>query len=74
LIIQILTVILLLVKSGSDVHFAFLVGAINDLEILNADVAYVYPSTPTREKVYTTTGPAFGVWFKIKWCLEGTLT
>ena len=38
----------------------FLVAALNDLDILGADVQNAYINAKTKEKVYTTAGPEFG--------------
>ncbi len=41
-------------------RIAFLVAAINGLEILSADIGNAYLQAPAREKVHTTAGPEFG--------------
>jgi len=46
--------------SHDSVRIAFLIAALNDLEILAADVGNAYLNAETREKVYTTAGKEFG--------------
>lgn len=48
------------VVSRDSVRLAFLIAALNDLDILAADVGNAYLNAPTGEKVYTITGPEFG--------------
>jgi len=48
------------VVSRDSVRLAFLVAALNDLDILSADVQNAYLNAPTKEKVYTTAGLEFG--------------
>jgi hypothetical protein len=48
------------VVSRDSIRIAFLLAALNDLEILAADVGNAYLNAPTREKVYTTAGTEFG--------------
>jgi hypothetical protein len=43
-----------------SVHLAFLIAALNDLDILSADIGNAYLNAPTREKVHTTCGIEFG--------------
>jgi hypothetical protein len=43
-----------------SVMLAFLLAAVNDLNILAANVQNAYPNAPTTEKVYTTAGKEFG--------------
>jgi hypothetical protein len=43
-----------------SVSIAFLLAALNDLEVLSADIQNAYLNAPTTEKVYTTTGEEFG--------------
>ena len=38
----------------------FLLAALNNLEILAADIGNAYLQAPVREKVHTTAGPEFG--------------
>jgi hypothetical protein len=40
-------------------HLAFLIAALNDLEILSADVQNAFLNSPTKEKIYTIMGPEF---------------
>jgi hypothetical protein len=48
------------VVSQDSVRIAFLIAAMNDLEVLGADVGNAYLNAETREKVYTTAGKEFG--------------
>jgi hypothetical protein len=48
------------VVTRESVRIMFLVAALNDLEILGADVQNAYINAKTSEKVYTTAGPEFG--------------
>jgi len=48
------------VVTRDSVRIAFLVAALNELEILSADVGNAYLQAPVREKVHTTAGPEFG--------------
>jgi hypothetical protein len=41
-------------------RIAFLVAALNDLDILAADIGNAYLNAPCRERLYTTAGPEFG--------------
>jgi hypothetical protein len=46
--------------SQDSVKIALLVAALNDLDILSADIQNAYLNTPTKEKIYTIAGPEFG--------------
>jgi hypothetical protein len=48
------------VISRDSVHLAFLIAALNDLEILSADIQNTYVNAPTKERIYTIAGPEFG--------------
>jgi hypothetical protein len=48
------------VVSRDSVYIAFLLAALNDLDIMAADVGNAYLSALKREKVYTTAGVEFG--------------
>jgi hypothetical protein len=48
------------VVSRDSVRLAFLVAALNDLDILSADIQNAYLNAPTKERVYTVAGPEFG--------------
>jgi Reverse transcriptase (RNA-dependent DNA polymerase) len=48
------------VVSRDSVRIAFLLAALNDLEVLSADVQNAYLNAPTKEKVYTIAGLEFG--------------
>ena len=39
---------------------AFLIAALNDIEIIAFDVGNAYPNAPCREKVWFVAGPEFG--------------
>jgi hypothetical protein len=43
-----------------SVRIAFLIAALNDIEILAADIGNAYLQAPAREKVHTMAGPEFG--------------
>jgi hypothetical protein len=48
------------VVARDSVRLAFLIAALNDLEILAADIGNAYLNAPTRERVHTTCGLEFG--------------
>jgi hypothetical protein len=48
------------VVTRDSIRLAFLVAALNDLEVLSADVAGAYLNANVKEKVYTTAGKEFG--------------
>jgi hypothetical protein len=48
------------VVTRDSVRIGFLIAALNDLDILAADVGNAYLQAPAREKVHTTAGPEFG--------------
>ena len=48
------------VVSRDSIRIAFLVAALNDLEVLAADVQNAYLNAPTKEKIYTIAGKEFG--------------
>ena len=48
------------VVSRDSVRLAFLFAALNDLEVVAADIQNAYLYAFTKEKVYTTAGPEFG--------------
>jgi hypothetical protein len=48
------------VISRDSVRLAFVIAALNDVEILSADVQIAYLNAPTKERIYTTAGPEFG--------------
>jgi hypothetical protein len=48
------------VVSRDSVRIAFLLAALNDVQLLAADIGNAYLNAPTREKVYTTAGLEFG--------------
>ena len=48
------------VVTRESVRIMFLVAALNDLDVLGADVQNAYINARTGEKVYTTAGPEFG--------------
>ena len=48
------------VVSRDSIWIAFLVAALNDLDVLSVDVAGAYLNAKAKEKVYTTAGKEFG--------------
>jgi len=48
------------VVSRESVRIMFLLAALNDLQILSADIGNAYLNAPNREKVYATAGKEFG--------------
>jgi len=48
------------VVTRESVRIAFTIAALNNLEILSADIGNAYLQAPVREKVHTTAGPEFG--------------
>lgn len=48
------------VVSRDSVRIAFLIAALNDLDILAADIQNAYLNADTKERVYTTAGMEFG--------------
>jgi hypothetical protein len=48
------------VVTRESIRIAFLVAALNDLEILSANIGNAYLQAPARERVHTTAGPEFG--------------
>jgi hypothetical protein len=48
------------VVTRESVHVAFLIAALNDLEIKLIDIRNACLNAPAREKVHTTAGPEFG--------------
>lgn len=48
------------VVSRESVRIAFLVAALNGLDIMAADIGNAYLNAPVRERIYITCGPEFG--------------
>jgi len=48
------------VVSRESVRLAFLIAALNDLDVMAADIGNAYLNAETKEKIYTTCGPEFG--------------
>jgi hypothetical protein len=48
------------VVAQDSVRLCFLIAALNDLDLLAADIGNAYLNTDTREKVHTTCSPEFG--------------
>ncbi len=48
------------VVARDSIRLAYLIAALNDLDILSADIGNAYLNAPTREKVHTTCGIEFG--------------
>jgi hypothetical protein len=55
------------VVSRDSVCLAFLIAALNDLEVLSADVQNAYLNAPTKEKIYMIAGPEFGQGRRVGW-------
>jgi hypothetical protein len=49
-----------MVVTRESIRIAFLITALNELEISSIDIGNAYLNPPAREKVYTTAGPEFG--------------
>jgi hypothetical protein len=48
------------VVSRESVRIAFLIAALNDLDVEAADIGNAYLNAPPKEKIYTKCGPEFG--------------
>ena len=48
------------VVSRDSVHMAFLIAALNDLEILACDIGNAYLNVPCKERIWFVAGPEFG--------------
>ena len=48
------------VVSRDSVHIAFLIAALNDLQILSCDIQNAYLTADCHEKIYIIAGPEFG--------------
>ena len=48
------------VISRDSVRIMFLIAALNDIDILSADIGNAYLNASTKERVHTTAGPEFG--------------
>jgi len=48
------------VVSRESIRIMFLIAALNDLQVLSADIGNAYLNAPNREKVYATSGKEFG--------------
>jgi hypothetical protein len=48
------------VVTRESIRIAFLIAALNELDILVADIGNAYLQAPAREQVHTTAGPEFG--------------
>ena len=57
------------VVSCESVHIAFLIIALNDLDIIATDIKNAYLNSPCDEKIWTHLGPEFGPDFKGRWAL-----
>ena len=49
------------VVSHDSVRIILLIAALNDLEVLSADVQNAFLTAPNKEKVYLRAGPEFGI-------------
>ena len=47
------------IVSHDSVRIAFLVAALNDLDIMASDIGNAYLNAPCREKIWTVAGPEF---------------
>ena len=54
------------VVSRDTVRLFFLLAALNNLEILSADIQNAYLNAPVREKLYTIAGKEFGPKFEVR--------
>lgn len=52
------------VVSRDSVRLFFLLAALNDLDVLSADIQNAYLSAPCKEKLYTIAGPEWGPQFE----------
>ena len=63
------------VVSRDSVCIAFLVAALNDLDVMSADIGNGYLNAPNKEKIWTVAGHEFGMdkgaMFIITWALYG---
>lgn len=50
------------VVNADTVCFAMLLGMLNGMKILAADISSPHLMTDTKEKMWTRLGPEFGVW------------
>ncbi len=48
------------IVSRDSIRLAFLISALNDIDILAADIGHAYLNTYSKEKVHTTCGIEFG--------------
>ena len=48
------------VVSHDSIHIAFLVAALNDLDVMSADIENAYLNAPNKEKIWTVVGHEFG--------------
>jgi hypothetical protein len=48
------------VVSRESIRIMFLIAALNDLQVLSANIGNVYLNAPNREKVYAISGKEFG--------------
>jgi hypothetical protein len=48
------------IVSWDSERIALLIAALNDLDIVSADIQNAYLNAPTKEKIYTIAGPEFG--------------
>ena len=57
------------VVTRDSVRIAFMIAALNDIDILATDIGNAYLNADPREKVYTTAGAEFGAELKGKYVL-----
>jgi hypothetical protein len=46
--------------SRDSLQIGFLLAALNDLELVSADIGNAYLQANTKEKIYAVAGPEFG--------------
>ena len=49
------------VVSCDSVRIAFLIAALNNLDIMSADISNAYLNAPNKEKIWTVAGHEFGI-------------
>ena len=66
------------VVSRDRVRIAFLIAALNDLDIMSADIGNAYLNAPNKKKIWTVAGHEFGTdkgsVFIITWALYGLMS
>jgi hypothetical protein len=69
------------VVSRDSVRIAFLMAALNDVDVMSCDISNTYLNAPCREKIWFVAGPEFGsrqgqvvkivhfICVKVEWCV-----